>query len=58
MDQQQIGRPAVSEELLHGQVDDVRGLVEQRLHLEIADPRVPQHCRQGAGVAGRSPQLP
>ena len=58
MHQQQVAWLAVGEELFHGQVDHVRGLVQQRAHAESADGRIAQHGRQRPGVAGRGPQPP
>jgi hypothetical protein len=55
---EQIISMTVDEEFFYGSVDLVRGLVDQRAHLEIADTLILQYRRQGPGVASRGTQPP
>jgi hypothetical protein len=57
VDQQQVpGAPPV-QEILHGQPDLLRGLVDHGSDGKAADARVGQDLGQVGGVAGRGPQL-
>ena len=56
--QQQVVPVTVGEEVLDGQVEQMRRLVQQRLYLEAADGRVREYAREPFGVLGGCPEPP
>lgn len=57
MQQQHVVRPAFREHFFDMRLDDMRGLVTDHLHGEVADLRVAEHSPKRLGIGSRGPQI-